>query len=65
MFMRLFLNKLNFYFGIFVLCLLLCYLLLIDINECLVFLCVNGNCFNILGFYICICDVGWIGINCS
>lgn len=36
-----------------------------DIDECFLFFCIYGMCYNSLGLYSCICDSGWIGFNCD
>lgn len=37
----------------------------LDIDYCFNNLCVYGICIDIGVIYSCICDVGWIGLNCS
>lgn len=36
-----------------------------DIDECQNDICKYGNCFNILGSYMCNCEFGWIFLLCD
>lgn len=35
------------------------------VDECVSFLCIYGNCFNEYFYYECICEVGYMGVNCE
>ena len=36
-----------------------------DINHCDSIPCANGQCFNVSYGYKCLCDLGYVGINCD
>ena len=36
-----------------------------DVNECASNPCVNGECFDEIGEYLCTCHPGWTGERCD
>ena len=38
---------------------------ILETDNCSPNPCVNGNCINQVGNYMCACPAGWSGINCD